>query len=208
MQKTRVQIVTATLSGNSLRQTAHTHCASVHQAAKLVAALLRVARVTAGLAESNGSLLPGLWLTSPTGWLPRTGISSRTLRSVIEYGLPLPFYSTRNVWNSYRSTCRPCTACSRCSRQWRWLWWAERLLWSQAPTTSPTNVNRQPLHQLNTRQTDWLNQHVEWQWSHSVPVDLCRHLVGKTPRNVCHRDSASVHFVGKSVIMYVDILLN
>jgi len=40
----------ATLSGNSLRQTVHTHCASVHQAAKLVAALLRVARVTAGLA--------------------------------------------------------------------------------------------------------------------------------------------------------------
>jgi len=32
---------------------------SVHQAAKLVAALLTVARVTAGLVESNGSLLPG-----------------------------------------------------------------------------------------------------------------------------------------------------
>ena len=44
------------LSGNSLGQTVHTHCASVHQAAKLVASLLRVARVTAGLAESNGSL--------------------------------------------------------------------------------------------------------------------------------------------------------
>jgi len=44
------------LSGNNLRQIAHTHCASVHQALKLVAALLRVARVTAGLAESNGSL--------------------------------------------------------------------------------------------------------------------------------------------------------
>ena len=29
--------------GNSLRQTVHTHCASVHQAAKLVASLLRVA---------------------------------------------------------------------------------------------------------------------------------------------------------------------
>jgi len=43
-----------------LRQTVHTHCAFVHQAAKLVAALLRVARVTAGLAESNGSLLLGL----------------------------------------------------------------------------------------------------------------------------------------------------
>ena len=49
-----------TLSGNSLRQTVHTHRASVHQAAELVAALLRVAGVTAGLAESNGSLLPGL----------------------------------------------------------------------------------------------------------------------------------------------------
>jgi len=43
-----------------LRQTVHTHCASVHQAAKLVAALLMVVRVTAGLAESNGSLPPGL----------------------------------------------------------------------------------------------------------------------------------------------------
>jgi len=50
----------ATLSGNGLRQTVHTHRASVHQAAKLVAALLRVASVTAGLAESNGSLPPGL----------------------------------------------------------------------------------------------------------------------------------------------------
>jgi len=59
-QKTRVQIAVATLSGNSLRQTAHTHCASVHQAAELVAALLRVAGVTASLAESNGGLPPGL----------------------------------------------------------------------------------------------------------------------------------------------------
>ena len=33
-----IQIVVATLSGNSLRQTVHTHCASVHQAAKLVTA--------------------------------------------------------------------------------------------------------------------------------------------------------------------------
>jgi len=43
-----------------LKQTVHTHRASVHQAAKLVAALLRVAGVTACLAESNGSLPPGL----------------------------------------------------------------------------------------------------------------------------------------------------
>ena len=56
----QVQIAVATLSGNSLSKTVHTHCASVHQAANLVAALLRVAGETAGLAESNGSLPPGL----------------------------------------------------------------------------------------------------------------------------------------------------
>ena len=56
----RVQIAAATLSVNSLRQAVYTHRASVHQAAKLVAALLRAAGVTAGLAESNGSLPPGL----------------------------------------------------------------------------------------------------------------------------------------------------
>ena len=59
-RRARVPIALATLSGNSLRQTVHTHCASVHQAAKLVAAILRVAGVTAGLAESNDSLPPGL----------------------------------------------------------------------------------------------------------------------------------------------------
>jgi len=53
------QIAATTLSGNSLRQTVHTHRASVHRAAKLVAALLRVGG-TASLAESNGSLPPGL----------------------------------------------------------------------------------------------------------------------------------------------------
>jgi len=51
---------------------------------------LNVARVTAGLAECNGYSLPsGLWFTP--GWLPRTGISSGTLRSAVEYGLHLPF---------------------------------------------------------------------------------------------------------------------
>jgi len=59
-QKARVQIAVATLSGNSLRQTVHTQYASAYRAAKMVAALLRVARVTAGLAESNGRLPPGL----------------------------------------------------------------------------------------------------------------------------------------------------
>ena len=59
-----------------------------NQYALTVAALLRAVRVTAGLVERNGSLPPGLWLTSPAGWLPRTGISSGTLRSAIKYGLP------------------------------------------------------------------------------------------------------------------------
>ena len=59
-RRTRIQIAAATQSGNSLGQAVHTHRASVHQAAKLVAALLRVASVTAGLAESNGSLPSGL----------------------------------------------------------------------------------------------------------------------------------------------------
>ena len=89
--RARVQIAVATLSGNSVRQAVHTHRASVHQAAKLVIALPRVAGVTAGLAESNGSLPPGLWITSPAGWLSRTGISSGTLRSVMEYGLPFQY---------------------------------------------------------------------------------------------------------------------
>jgi len=38
---------------HSHSQTVHIHCASVHQAAKLVAALLKVAGVTAGLVDSN-----------------------------------------------------------------------------------------------------------------------------------------------------------
>jgi len=59
-QKGRVQIAVETLSGNSLRQTVHIHRASVHQATKLVAVVLRVVGVTAGLAESNGCLPPGL----------------------------------------------------------------------------------------------------------------------------------------------------
>jgi len=51
----------ATLSDDSLKQTVHAHRASVHQAAKLVAALLwETTGVTAGKAQSNGSLPPGL----------------------------------------------------------------------------------------------------------------------------------------------------
>ena len=52
-------------------------CASVTKQYNLVAP----GEITAGLAESNDSLPPGLWLRLPAGRLPRTGISSGTLRS-------------------------------------------------------------------------------------------------------------------------------
>ena len=52
-------------------------------------------------------MLESLWLTSPAGWLPRIGISSGTLRSVIEYGLPLPFYLVMNKVG--HTTCRRST---------------------------------------------------------------------------------------------------
>ena len=69
-------------------------CASVTKQYNLVPANGRwcsaAGEVTAGLTESNGSLPPGLWLRSPAGWLPRTGISSGTPRSyrVWDYILP------------------------------------------------------------------------------------------------------------------------
>jgi len=89
-----------------LGQTVHTHRASVYQAAKLPAALLRVARVTAGLAESNGSLPPGLWLTSPAGWLPKTRISSETLCSVLKMTLKYRenYCSSYSIVSLYNAT--------------------------------------------------------------------------------------------------------
>ena len=71
-----VQIAAATLSGNSIRQTVNTNRACL--ASSEIGTGLRAGKVTAGLAESNSNLPPGLWLTSPAGWLPRTGISSGT----------------------------------------------------------------------------------------------------------------------------------
>jgi len=77
------------LSGNSLRQTVRTHRTSVHQAAKLVAAFLRVAGVTAGLAESNGSLYRRVYdsrYLQADCQEPGSAPEPYT-RSVIEYGL-------------------------------------------------------------------------------------------------------------------------
>jgi len=49
-----------------------------------------------------GSLPQGLWLASPAGLLPRTGISSRTLCLVIECRLPLLFNTVISPLNVLR----------------------------------------------------------------------------------------------------------
>ena len=75
------QIAVAALSGNSLRQTVHTHCASVHQVAKMVAALLRVAGVTAGLAESYLLLCHDQFLVPVYCICPLTQIAANHLHN-------------------------------------------------------------------------------------------------------------------------------
>ena len=76
-------------------------CASVTKQYNLVPANGRwcsqAGEVTVGLVESNDSLPPGLWLRSPAGWLPRTGISSRTLDTRFEYETTLIFKQNPKV---------------------------------------------------------------------------------------------------------------
>ena len=94
----------ATLSGNSLRQTVHTHCASVHQAAKLVAALLRVAGVTAGLVESNGSIYRRVYDSRhlQADCQNRDQLRNLTLGNRV-WALPLPFF---NIFERLQHTAR------------------------------------------------------------------------------------------------------
>jgi len=74
------QIAAATVSGNSLRQTVHTLCASVHQADKMVAALFRVAlfKSTADLGETFRTIQgPRLGHFGPyNGTVRTTGLDS------------------------------------------------------------------------------------------------------------------------------------
>jgi len=55
-----------------------------------------IPKVTTGLAENNGSLLPGLWLQSPAGWTMRTGISCR-IYPCIKYGTIFYLYLNREA---------------------------------------------------------------------------------------------------------------
>ena len=178
------------MSGNSFRQTVHTHRASVQQAAKLVAALLRVARVTAGLAESNGSLPPGLWLTSPAGWLQSTGISSGTLRSVIEYGLPLPLLTKpvavntglalpRSPWSRYLTFC---WAIALADTEKRHVWNSKRTSSLFPPETAHDNLHNGIL----THQGACLF------------AQRVAYIVSRTTRRVrCHYHPAERHYINK-----------
>jgi len=56
---------------------------------------VKATEVTAGLAESNGSLLPGLWRDS-LHWLPVHRDQLRAQRSVTSMGKLYLFYSTEN----------------------------------------------------------------------------------------------------------------
>jgi len=91
INRSRVRVPAAALLSSTWASCLHT-CASVKQY-NLVPANGRwysaAGEVTSGgLALSNGSLPPGLWLRSPAGWLPRTGLNS-TLVSSTGVHLPL-----------------------------------------------------------------------------------------------------------------------
>jgi len=62
--------------------------------------------VTAGLAESKGSLPPGLWLRSPVGWLLRTG-SAPEPYARFKHGQPLPTTTIRLPFDCSSIALRP-----------------------------------------------------------------------------------------------------
>ena len=88
--------------GNSHRQTVHTHRSYDHQAAKLVAALLRVARVTAGLAESNGNLYRRVYDSRHLQADHQELGSAPEPCWAIEYGLPVPFLQPFYTYHQLR----------------------------------------------------------------------------------------------------------
>ena len=92
-QRTRLP-VWARLRNNSGQVVQFTTCLSSRQY-NLVPANGRrcsaTGKVTAGLAENNGSLSPGLWFRSPAGWLPGPGSAPEIWnRSWWVWDLPIP----------------------------------------------------------------------------------------------------------------------
>jgi len=157
---------------------------------------LRVAGVNAGLTESNGSLPSGLWFTSPAGWLPRTGISSGTLLSVIEYGLALllPFL-LRRLSDHARTHDTALTASSTFAFNRSYLfsfvcYFIEFTLYvsmfSSYLVLATAFWNWLLNWYVNLCYCLELDLYIGWQWCNFVPylsAGFLRHLVGKTLRN-------------------------
>ena len=115
------------------------------------------------------ALPSGLWLTSPAGWLPRTGISSGTLCSVIEY-LPLPFFTWwLTDWLTlvrFHCVCC-CTPCCLCVYMFHCLSPNHHVLWLWPATDHVPHCRHAPIKKI-------------WRWTKSIPRNRwwCSHMAG------------------------------
>ena len=111
INRSQVQILLEVTLRNNLGQVVYT-CASVTKQYNLVPAkgwwCSEAGKVTAGLAESNGSLPPGGWLTVTCGWLPVHRDQLRAQRSVSSMGsLYLYFFRPTSGWDRSGSLGHP-----------------------------------------------------------------------------------------------------
>jgi len=81
-----------------------------------VSGLVSVYCAYTGLAESNGSLPTGGWLTVTCGLTACTPGSAPGPTLGIQYGKPLPFFSKKKIYWSTLALCCCVDACMR----WRW----------------------------------------------------------------------------------------
>ena len=117
INRSRVQILLKVKLRNNLASCSHL-CASVTTQYNLVLAKGRwcsaVGEVTAGLAESNGSLPPGEWLTVTCGLTACTPGSAPDPTLRVEYGKPLPlvyWYIMSRLTYRKNDNCIRCTYC-------------------------------------------------------------------------------------------------
>jgi len=116
--------------------------------------------VTAGLVESNGSLPPGLWLTSPASWLSRTGMSPGSLRSVVEY---IGYLYLTDV---LCELCHCPNYAVYANTAWSaWSWWSRRfitacsqhMLWTDLQQVDPV-TRRVHWSRASASRLDWLQR--------------------------------------------------
>ena len=149
-------------------------------------------KVIVGLAESNGSLPLDLWLRSPAGWLPRTGISSRTLCSFrvwdyLDLNLPIPIptvlmllFITTPAGNPWETAAispllQPC----------------KTLVWALSQTVQQT--------QLHSSEVEWSiicfcilagTKH-----QHITPNTYSQEYLGKSIKQFCKQYSCNRYFI-------------